>query len=205
MSFKKLIPPLKEALTKFGFEDPTSFQKLVIPKIKGGANLIGIAPDGFGKTTTLIISTIQKLNGSAYQDVPRALIFVKDKDAAISLEEEFNKFIKNTDLRIFSAYEEGSINFQKDSIYPGVDIVIATPKRLNKIYFQNGINLTRLQLLIVEDSDFLVGTSFHTEIHRITESLTKCQYLVFGNKYDHKIEKLQELYLDHAQVIDIKS
>lgn len=204
MSFKKLLPCIKENIAKFGFENPTTLQKQLIPKIKGGANFIGIAPEGAGKTTNLIINTIQKLNGEAFEDVPRALIFTKDKQAVLALEEEFNKWIKNTDLRIAIAYEEGKIDDQKDAIYVGSDIVIGTPKRLNKIYFQNGLNLANLQLLAIEDAEFLIGTSFHTEIHRIVESLARCQYLVFSNKFDHKIEKLQELYMEDAQVIEIE-
>lgn len=204
MSFKKLLPCIKEAIQKNNFEEPTAIQKLLISKIKGGGNYIGIAPDNTGKTTNLIINTIQKLNGAAFEDVPRALIFVKDKNAVIELEENFKKFTYNTDLRIATAYEEGNIDHQKDAIYVGCDIVIGTPKRLNKIYFQNGLNLANLQLLAINDAEFLIGTSFHTEIHRIVESLAKCQYLVFANKYDHKIEKLQELYLDDAQIIELK-
>tara|TARA_R110001592_G_scaffold215820_2_gene469231 strand:- start:3644 stop:4258 length:615 start_codon:yes stop_codon:yes gene_type:complete len=204
MPFKKLLPCLKETLLKYSIEEPTPFQKQLIPKIKGGANYIGIAPEGAGKTTNLIINTIQKLNGKSFEDVPRALIFAKDKQSVLALEEEFNKWIKNTDLRISIAYEEAKIDNQKDVIYVGCDIVIGTPKRLNKIYFQNGLNLANLQLLIIEDAEFLIGTSFHTEIHRIVESLAKCQYLVFSNKFDHKIEKLQELYMEDAQVIEIE-
>ncbi|MCW8897606.1 MAG: DEAD/DEAH box helicase [Flavobacteriales bacterium] len=203
MSFKKLLPPIKNALQSLKIDTPTSFQKLLIPKIKSGVDIIAIAKEGAGKTTTLIINTIQKLNGAAYEDVPRALIFVQNKEAALVLEEEFNKFTKYTDLRIFCAYEESTLQFQKDTIYTGVDIVIGTPKRLNKIYFQNGINLTALQLLLIEDADFLEGTSFHTEIHRIAESLNKCQFIVFSNNYNSKIEKLQDLFLEHAEVIEL--
>jgi|TARA_R110000782_G_scaffold236819_3_gene322950 superfamily II DNA/RNA helicase len=203
MSFKKLLPPIKNALQSLKIDTPTSFQKLLIPKIKSGIDVIAIAEEGAGKTTTLIINTIQKLKGEAFEDVPRALIFVKDKEAALTLEEEFNKFTKYTDLRIFCAYEESTIQFQKDTIYTGVDIVIGTPKRLNKIYFQNGINLTGLQLLLIEDADFLEGTSFHTEIHRIAESLNKCQFVVFSNHFGSKIEKLQDLFLKHAEVVKL--
>ncbi len=136
MSFKKLLPPIKNALQHLKIDTPTSFQKLLIPKIKSGVDVIAIAKEGAGKTTTLIINTIQKLNGAAYEDVPRALIFVQNKEAALTLEEKFNQFTKYTDLRIFCAYEESTLQFQKDTIYTGVDIVIGTPKRLTRL-FQN--------------------------------------------------------------------
>lgn len=204
MSFKKLLPVTKNTLEQLQMESPTPFQKQLIPKIKSGKDLIAVGKESTGKTTTLIINTIQKLNGEAFGDVPRALIFVKDKESALKLEEQFNIFTQHTNLRIFCAYDEGNINHQKETIYFGMDIVIGTPKRLSKIYFQNGINLADLQLFIIEDAEFLEGQSHHTEIHRIYESLNKCQTIVFSNNYGSKIEKIQDLFLEHAEVIIVK-
>ncbi|MBT8319827.1 MAG: DEAD/DEAH box helicase, partial [Gramella sp.] len=130
MSFKKLTPPLKEALNRLGYEMPTAFQKKILPKIKSGADLYGLAPEGSGKTTAMIISVIQKLNAEAFEDSPRALIYVKDKASALELEQKFLEFTREMDLRIYCAYDEQNIDDQKDKIYYGVDIVIATPKRL---------------------------------------------------------------------------
>ena len=83
MSFKKLIEPLKIILKKNGFEHPLPLHKLILSKIKGGASMFCIAPKGAGKTTSIILSVIQKLKGEAFEDAPRALIFVKDKEAAL--------------------------------------------------------------------------------------------------------------------------
>lgn len=204
MPFKKLITPLKESLAELGFENPTPFQQLIIPKIKGGLNLFGIAPDGSGKSTALVLGVIQKLNGVSFDDVPRALIFVKDRDAAHALEEKFKLFLRNSDLRIYSAYEEPKINNQRDDIYAGVDIVIATPKRLSKLYYMNGINLGRLQLLIVEDAEFLFDNSCHTDVKRITESVPKCQLVVFNKAFTNRMEKVQELFMENAQIIEME-
>jgi superfamily II DNA/RNA helicase len=130
MSFKKLNPPLKEALQRLELQTPLAFQKEILPKIKSGRDLFIIAPENSGKTTALVISTIQKLESAAFEDAPRALIYVEDKEAALALEEEFNKFIKYMDLRVYSAYDAPNIETQKDAIYDGVDIVIATPNKL---------------------------------------------------------------------------
>ena len=77
MSFKKLNPVLKSTLEEMGLESANAFQKKALPKIKSGADLYMIAPKGSGKTTALIISVIQQLNAEAFEDSPRALIFVK--------------------------------------------------------------------------------------------------------------------------------
>ena len=102
-------------------------------------------------------------------------IFVKDKKAALELEAAFKLFTRGTDLRIYTVYDEQGIDHQKDDIYYGVDIIIATPKRLNKLYHINGIHLGELQLLIIEDAEFLSKNSLHAEIVRLTESITKCR------------------------------
>ena len=201
MPFKKLNTPLKEALERLKIETPTPFQKKSISKIKSGSNFYGIAPDGAGKTTTMIISTIQKLDSEAYMDAPRALIYVKDKEAALELEEKFKAYIRYMDLRIYCAYDEQNIDHQKDDIYYGVDIVIATPSRLNKLFSITGVHLGELQLLIIDDADALLKRTFNNDIYRISQSITKCQYLIFANSFDEKLEKLQDTYMTNAQLV----
>lgn len=204
MSFKKLNTPLKETLLHLGMESPTPFQKKILPRIKSGANVFGIAPEGAGKTTALIISTIQKLKAEAFEDAPRALIFVKDKDAALELEEKFKIFLKNTSLRIFSAFDEPNIENQKNEIYEGVDIVISTPNKLKKLFKISGINVNQLQLLIVEDANFLVKTRDYNDLIGIPEHVTKCQFLVFATSLESKVERLQDSFMSFSEVVEVK-
>lgn len=201
MPFKKLIASLKDSLENKGFDEPLPFQKSILSKIKGGASLFCVAPSGAGKTTSLVLSVIHKLKGKAVEDAPRALIFVKDKEAALNLELEFNAFKRGTDLRIYCAYEQLDIDRQRDDIYDGVDIVIATPKRLNKIFFLNGINLNKLQMCIVEDAEFLFGNHNLAEVTRTPESIGRCQYVIFSSVYDKRFDKWQDTFMNHAQII----
>ncbi|MFV8226645.1 DEAD/DEAH box helicase [Christiangramia aquimixticola] len=204
MSFKKLNPPLKEAISNLGFEAPTAYQKKVLPKIKSGADLFALAPAGSGKTTAMIISVIQKLNSEAFEDSPRALIYVKDKEAALELADEFKKFTREMDLRIYCAYEEQHIEHQKDDIYYGVDIVIATPKRLGKLFSMTGIHLGQLQLFILEDAEFLSKPGLYEDVVRIPLSINKCQYLVFAEKMEPKMERLRDLFMERAMIVKKK-
>lgn len=203
MSFKKLNPIILNSLVHLGFDTPTDFQKLTLPKVKGGINVFGIAPKNSGKTTTIVISAIQKLQAKAFEDSPRALIFVKDKKAALALKEAFNLFTKHTNLRVYAAYDEHSIDAQKDEIYYGQDIVIATPKRLSKLYHINGIHLGEIQLLCIEDAQFLANNNSHAEIIRLSESIKKCQYLVFSDKYYPKFDKFQNAFMANSQLIQL--
>lgn len=200
MAFKKLIEPLKDTIKQKGFDAPLPLQKQIISKIKGGASLFVVAPKDSGKTTSIVISVIQKLK-NAFEDAPRALIFVKDKQAALDLELEFNAFKRGTDLRVYCAYDEKSIDDQKDEIYFGTDIVIATPKRLNKIFYLNGINLNKLQMCIVEDAEFLFRNNAFAEVNRTPESIGKCQYLVFTGNFDARFERWKDSFMYNAQIV----
>jgi len=204
MPFKKLDTSLKDVLEHLNIETATPFQKKAIPKIKSGANVFAVGPDGCGKTTALIINTLHVLNNSVAGDNPRALIFVKDKAAALQLEEDFNRFIKQMDLRIFCVYDEQNRAKQRDSIYYGVDIVIATPKRLLLLYHLNGINLNDLKLLIIADAHLLPKENFAADIIRIPESLGKCQYVVFSNVYNEKLESLKDSFMEVSQLVEEK-
>jgi len=204
MSFKKLIEPLKDILENKGFDEPLVFQKSILSKIKGGASLFCIAPKGAGKTTSIILSVVQKLKGEAFEDAPRALILVKDKQAALDLELEFNIFLRGMDSRVYCAYDEKNIDTQREEIYVGVDVVIATPKRLNKIFFLNGINLNKLQMFIIEDAEFLFRNNNLAEITRTPESIGKCQYLVFSTTFDSRFERWRESFMYNAQVVKSK-
>ncbi|MBD0831891.1 DEAD/DEAH box helicase [Aestuariibaculum sediminum] len=203
ISFKKLLEPLKANLLENGIETPNTLQSKIISKIKGGASMIVVSPDNSGKTTSLVISVINKLQ-HAFEDAPRALIFVKDKASALELEQTFKIFAKGTDLRFYCAYEEHDIEIQREEIYVGVDVVIATPKRLNRIFYLNGINLNKLQMFIVEDADFVFKSNMVSEINRTPESIGKCQYLVFTDRYDERYERWQETFMFNAQTIIVK-
>jgi len=205
MPFKKLNEPLTEAIERIGLENPFLFQKEIISKIKAGSNIYGVGSDGSGKTIAMVISVIQKLNSAAFEDAPRALIIVKDKEAALALEQIIKDFIYRMDLRVYSAYEEHNFDIQKDEIYAGVDIVIATPKRLSKLFHLNGINLGKLKLFIIDDAEFLTNSVDYANVIRLPESINKCQYIVFTSKLSSRLTRLKDTFMYNAHVLEAKT
>lgn len=203
MSFKKLNPVLKERIEEQGFDEPLPFQKTILPKLKSGANVYGIAPKGSGKTTALIIAIIHKLKAVAVEDSPRALVMVKDKQAALYLKEQFEIFTKGTDLRLYCAYEEYDIDKQREEVYYGVDILIVTPKRLNRLYYMNSLHLGELQIFALEDAEFLIRNNYHDDVLRVTESLQKCQYVIFAEIMHQRYKRLQDSFMYNSQIVSI--
>lgn len=204
MSFKKLHPLLKESLENAGYETSNPLQKKVLPILKGGSDAYVIAPKGSGKSTALIITAIHKLKAAAFEDSPRAIIVAKDKADVLKLMEEYERFTKNTDLRIYALYDEYDIEKQKTEVYYGQDIVIATPSRLSKLYFLNGIHLGEVQLFAIEDADYLGRNNAYNHILRLSESLNKCQLVIIADDMNSRIKNYQNAFMSNAHLIKSK-
>lgn len=203
MAWKKLNPPLLEALESLNYETPLAFQKKIISRIKSGANIFGIGPEGCGKTTALIIGTLQRLDSQAFEDAPRAMIFVKDNQAAEALEKAFVEFTRHIDLRIFTAYDGPDIEKQKIAIYEGTDILIGTPHRLNRLFLISGIDVNQLKLFIVEDAEFLSKSQDFNNLIEVSNHISKCQFLVFAAEFHPRLERLQELFMEHSELVEV--
>ena len=134
MPFKKLHPHLRECLEHYAIETPTPFQKSSIPVIKSGANAFCFTSDANGKTTTLILTTLQKLKCAALGNAPRAVVIVENKDKVLELYAAFMPYAKYSSIRVYASYEQLHIDIQKSEIYMGIDILITTPKPFT-IYF----------------------------------------------------------------------
>ena len=202
MAWKKLNPPLLEALADLNYEFPLPFQRKIIPRIKAGANIFGIGPQGCGKTTSFIIGTLQRLEGQAFEDAPRAIIFVKDNQAAEVLEAQFQEFSQHTDLRIFTAFEGPDIEKQKIAVYEGMDIIIGSPKRLNRLFLISGIDVNQLKLFIVEDAEFLSKSQDFNNLLELSSHISRCQFLVFASEFNPRLQRLEELFMEHSEMVE---
>lgn len=200
---EKLNKKLATAITEHGFEVPKPLQLKSIPKINGGSDLIGIGPKGCGKSSTIIISAIQKLV-SAFEDAPRALIIVSDEVKALEMKEKFKLFSYNTDLRSEVAFEGGKIDAQTEAIYFGTDVVIGTAKRVLEIYFRKNFNLNKIKLFVIDDAEMIIKNGLQGQIDRLALSLPKCQHLVFTNELTPKIEKLIEKFIIAPIIVEVE-
>ena len=199
----KLNKKLAAALSEHGFEEPKELQLKCIPKINGGADVISVGPAGCGKSSTIIITAIQKL-GMAFEDAPRALIIVADEVKALEMKEQFKLLSRETDLRAELAFDGGKIDAQTEAIYFGTDIVIGTAKRVLEIYFRKNFNLNKIKLFVIDDAEMIIKNALHGQIDRLALSLPKCQHLVFTNDLTPKIEKLIEKFIIAPTIVEVE-
>ena len=203
MFTEKLDISLLESLEENGLTESTELQHLCIPKIKSGRDLVCIAGDDTGKTTTIVISVFQKLKASL-DDNPRAIIVVPDSDSANKIKEEFIRLGEYTDLRVYTACEDGKLNDQKDKIYMGSDVVIGTAKRLNQIYSLYGLNLSGVKLFAIDDADLVIKSINYSQIDRLAESLPKAQKVVFSSGLNDWIARFADEFMNVQEIIEFE-
>lgn len=201
MAFKKLNDTLKQALIEYGLNSLSEFQSKVITAIKGGRNTIIIAGEEKYKSTALVIGILQKVQVASNDDAPRAIIVVENKEKALEMEALFNKLAKRTDLRIVVLHDKGHKVYQRIDLYEGSDILISTQKRLFEMYLQNGVNLGQLKTLVIDGAEAILKQDTKKEIQRMTESISKCQYVLLNNTMTDRIEKSQETFLTFPDIL----
>ena len=201
MPFKKLHPHLQEKLETLEITIPTPFQKKSIPVIKSGANVYCTAPKGSGKTTTLILTTLQNLKCEAEGNSPRALVLVENKERAMELYEAFLKYTRHTSVRVYVGYEQLHVDVQKSEIFEGIDILISTPKSMNTLFLMNGVATSQLKIFSIDDAAFLVQQSSYNAIMSITQSIIKCQYVLYAEKMDPKLQRFESYFMEYSKKI----
>jgi superfamily II DNA/RNA helicase len=201
MPFKKLHSDIKEKLAFFEITTPTPFQSKSIPFIKSGANVYCTAPKDSGKTTALILTTLQKLKCEEVGVAPRAIILVENRERAFELEEAILKYTRHTSLRVYTCDDKFHIEVLTSEIFEGVDILIATPRTVCKLLLSEGLNMTQLKIFNIEDAEFLAKSATYTDLMAITQSIHKCQYVVYSEKSNAMLKRLETNIMQYSRTV----
>jgi len=204
MPFKKLHPHLKEVLESLEITTPTPFQKAAIPAIKSGANVFCTGSLGSGKTTALILTTLNKLKCEELGVAPRSIILVENNEKGVQLFDDFSKYTRFTSLRVYLGDEREHIDLLKSEIFEGIDVLIATPKIMNKLLLLEGINTTQVKIFCIEDADFLSNKNHFGDVISITQSIHKCQFVIYSEKINPTLKRFEDYFMQHSRVISTK-
>lgn len=194
MKLKKINENLQENLVENGLTEANEIQKETFSTLKSGADCIIIAPNGSGKTTTIVINVIQKLAGSS-EESPRALVIVEDKAKVLEMVSLFEKYGKNSGLEVYGVHDKGDTDYDKNYISTGIDVLIGTPNKLNDLFSSAGYNVNRLRMLILDDADPILKLRHEIKIMRISNSIAKTQRIIFTDVLNERIEILSDKML----------
>ncbi len=194
MKLKKINENLQKALIENGLSEANDMQQETFSTLKSGADCIIIAPNGSGKSTTIVLNVIQQLVAEG-EESPRALIIVEDKAKVLEMETLFEKLGNYTNLRVFGVHDRGDMEYDKNYVSTGIDVLIGTPIKLNEMFTTAGYNVNRLKMFIIDDADPILKLRHETKIMRISNSITKTQRIIFSEHLTERIEILADKML----------
>jgi superfamily II DNA/RNA helicase len=111
------------------------------------------------------------------------------------MEELFEKYGKYTDLRVYGVHDKGDMEYDKNYISTGIDVLIGTPNKLSEMFTTAGYNVNRLKMFILDDADPILKLRHETKIMRISNSITRTQRIIFTEQLTERVEILAEKML----------
>ena len=206
MTFENLnlIEPILKALQEEGYSTPTPIQEKSIPILLQGKDLLGCAQTGTGKTAAFSIPILQKLYKTDNRKSIKALILTPTRELAIQIGESFSAYGKYTGLRHAVIFGGVGQKPQTDELKRGVQILVATPGRLQDLVNQGFINLKALEFFVLDEADRMLDMGFIHDIRRILKLLpAKRQTLFFSATMPPEIETLANSMLTHPEKVEV--
>jgi ATP-dependent RNA helicase RhlE len=210
MSFEnlQLIDPLLQALQSKGYSHPTPIQAEAIPIILGRRDFIGCAQTGTGKTAAFTLPILQLLYG-AKSTAPgprpiKTLILTPTRELALQIGESIMAYGRHTGLRHAVIFGGVSQKAQTDALARRPEILVATPGRLLDLMGQKFINLSQVELFVLDEADRMLDMGFIHDVKRIIAKLpAKRQTLFFSATMPPEIVKLSEDILTDPVTISV--
>ena len=199
-------PPILRALAQAGYTEPTPIQQQAIPAVAAGRDLIGIAQTGTGKTAAFALPILQKL---MRQPVParrtvRVLVVTPTRELALQIYENFCLYGRFLPLRSCVVFGGVSQKPQEEQLAAGVDILVATPGRLNDLYGQGIVVLDAVQILVLDEADRMLDMGFIHDVRRILSYLpAKRQTLLFSATMPPEVARLADTFLHDPQRVEV--
>ena len=195
MTFNELnlSAPVLRAVAQAGYESPSPIQAAAIPPVLAGRDLMGCAQTGTGKTAAFALPMLDRLTASAprKKGAIRALILTPTRELALQIGESFEAYGKYLTLRstvIFGGVGQAP---QVAALKKGVDILIACPGRLNDLVGQGLLDLSNIEIFVLDEADRMLDMGFVHDVKKVTAKLPRQrQNLMFSATMPKEIEQL---------------
>ncbi len=206
-----LSPEILRAVSEQGYEIPTPIQDQAIPLVLGGRDLMGRAQTGTGKTAAFALPMLERLTAHANTSFSparhpvRALILAPTRELAVQVYDSFRTYGKHVPLRYSVVYGGVPIEPQTKELLAGVEVLVATPGRLLDHVGQRTVNLTQVDILVLDEADRMLDMGFLPDIRRIVAMVAnRKQTLLFSATFSTEIRKLAETLLNNPVSVDIE-
>ena len=210
MKFKELniIEPILRALEKEDYEVPTPIQQQAIPPLLQGRDILGCAQTGTGKTAAFAIPILQlfsqKVVDYNQKRQIKALILTPTRELALQIFESFKTYGSFTKLKYGVIFGGVSQKPQELTLSRGIDILVATPGRLNDLLSQGVIDLRHIEIFVLDEADRMLDMGFINDVKKIIKKIpTKRQTMLFSATIPAEIAKISKTILIDPVTISV--
>ncbi|NLE96722.1 MAG: DEAD/DEAH box helicase [Propionibacterium sp.] len=169
--------PIAEALEEVGIVHPFAIQSLAIPLALGGTDLIGQARTGTGKTLAFGVSMLHRMEQLADEDTthgkPRGIVICPTRELAIQVGRDLEVAGKKLKTRLLTIYGGTSYDDQLSALDSGVDVVVGTPGRLLDLVQRRSLDLSKIQILVLDEADEMLDLGFLPDVERLLDKTPK--------------------------------
>jgi ATP-dependent RNA helicase DeaD len=193
---------LLQSLTDLGYEEPTPIQAETIPPLLLGADLLGQAATGTGKTAAFALPLLQRitLGGSR----PRALVLVPTRELATQVSEAIHKYGRHLGARVLPVYGGAPIVRQMKSLERGVDVVVATPGRAIDHLTRKTLNLKDIEVVVLDEADEMLDMGFAEDIETILgQAPAARQTVLFSATMPPRLKHMVAQHLTNPTTISV--
>jgi len=198
-----LAPAQVRACESLGYTEPTPIQKQAIPIVLSGADLIGCAETGTGKTAAFLLPIIQKITERQRPGV-RVLVLAPTRELAIQIEKNYGELNRTKANRSVTVIGGANIRTQISSLRRGAAVLIATPGRLLDLTERGAVNLSSVEVLVLDEADRMLDMGFLPAIRRVLAMLpTNRQTLLFSATMSSNIEHLARSTMKQPKLVEV--
>ena len=216
MKFEELnlAPALLKAVLEQGYETPTPIQAQAIPAVLAGHDLLAGAQTGTGKTAAFTLPMLHRLSQSAAPKNKfggkgiRALVLTPTRELAAQVEESVREYGKYLDINSTVVFGGVGMNPQIDRIKRGVDILVATPGRLLDLQQQGFLDLSTVQVLVLDEADRMLDMGFIPQVRQIirqTPPKAERQTLLFSATFTEDVMNLAKQWTTDPAIVEIEA
>lgn len=200
-----LQPALLKAVQEIGYTTPSPIQAGAIPPVLEGRDLLGCAQTGTGKTAAFALPILQNLaNQTPQRPCIRALILTPTRELALQIGQCFTDYGKHLKLRHTVIFGGVGQRPQVEAIRRGVDILIACPGRLNDLIGQRVIDLSGIEIFVLDEADRMLDMGFVHDVKKVIAKLPRRrQTLLFSATMPKEIEELADSLLHDPAVVKV--
>ena len=201
-----LAPQLVAALDALGYEEPTPIQREAIPVLLSGRDVLAQAATGTGKTAAFALPMLHRLmtNRPPKARRPRALVVVPTRELAMQVAEAIHKYGRGTGLTVVPVYGGASMQMQTRALDRGAAIVVATPGRAVDHVRRGSLDLSAIQLLVLDEADEMLDMGFEEDLKLLLDQTpTERETALFSATLPPRIQSIAHKHLKNAARIMI--